>query len=177
MFIPDFPPRIQGQKRFRIRNKDLSIFCPKKNLFLSSRNNDLGCSSRIPIRIQGSKKHRISDPQHCEYLVEVEIVLEWNARTVLLVIGPPDSTQHPGAVLRRETRIGCTIRGGTVNIDPLKGVLHEIFDFGFYSRISGQSGAAQWIKSPLCFWMLNNSVESYLSCSGTDYRSLLLCLH
>jgi hypothetical protein len=27
-------------------------------------------------RIQVSKKHRIPDPQHCEYLVEVEIVLE-----------------------------------------------------------------------------------------------------
>ncbi len=50
--------------------KKLSIFNPKK-WFLSSRKYDPGCSSRIriltfyPSRIQGSKRHRIPDPQHC----------------------------------------------------------------------------------------------------------------
>ncbi len=54
--------RIQGQQ----------VFLTKK-LFLSSRKNDVGCSSRIPgpdffpFRIPESKKHRITDPdpQHC----------------------------------------------------------------------------------------------------------------
>jgi hypothetical protein len=48
-------------------SKNSSIF----SLFLSSRNNDLGCSSRIwiffPSQIPdpGAKKHLIPDPQHC----------------------------------------------------------------------------------------------------------------
>jgi hypothetical protein len=54
----------------RIRIKKFKYFNPKK-WFLSSRKYDPGCSSRIlnflPIRIQGSKRHQIPDPnpQHC----------------------------------------------------------------------------------------------------------------
>ncbi len=79
MFIPDpgsdfFPSRIRtvsipdpGSS-----SKNLSILTPKKpkNWFLSSKNYDPGCSSRIrmltfyPSRIPGSKRHSIPDPQH-----------------------------------------------------------------------------------------------------------------
>jgi hypothetical protein len=60
----------------RIRIKELKYFNPKKG-FLSSRKYDPGFSSRIrmltfyPSRIQGSKRHRISDPdpQHCCLLI------------------------------------------------------------------------------------------------------------
>jgi hypothetical protein len=53
-------------------SKELQYFNPKK-WFLSSRKYNPGCSSRIriltlyPSRIQGSKRHRIPDPdpQHC----------------------------------------------------------------------------------------------------------------
>jgi hypothetical protein len=58
----------------RIRIKEFKYFNPKK-WFLSSRKYDPGCSSRIRMltsthpgsRIQGSKRHRIPDPdlQHC----------------------------------------------------------------------------------------------------------------
>jgi hypothetical protein len=62
-----------------------------KNWFLSPRKYDSGCSSRIriqtfyPSRIQGSKRHRIQDPQHCifEYRIYVEcrymyVTVPWN---------------------------------------------------------------------------------------------------
>ncbi len=70
----------------RICIKEFNYFNPKK-CFLNSRKYDPGCSSRIQIpdpdtdflpipdpgsrgkkgrhRIQGSKRHRIPDPQHC----------------------------------------------------------------------------------------------------------------
>ncbi len=48
-------------------SKNLSILTQKK-WFLTSRKYDPGCSSRIrnfyPSRVQGSKRHRIPDPQH-----------------------------------------------------------------------------------------------------------------
>jgi hypothetical protein len=51
----------------RVRIKESKYLNPKK-LFLSSRKYDLGCPSQIlfcyPFRIQGSKRHRIPDPQH-----------------------------------------------------------------------------------------------------------------
>ncbi len=54
----------------RIRIKDFKCFNPKK-MFLSSRKYDPSRSSRIriliffyPSRIQGSKRHRIPNPQH-----------------------------------------------------------------------------------------------------------------
>jgi hypothetical protein len=56
MFIPDptfFRPRSEFFS-YRIHIKELSILTPK-NVFLSSRKYDPGCSSRI----QGSKRHRI----------------------------------------------------------------------------------------------------------------------
>ncbi len=68
-FIPD-----PGSEFFhpgsRIRFKEFNL---TKKLFLSSRKYDPDCSSRIRIlifyssRIQGSKRHRIPDPdpQHC----------------------------------------------------------------------------------------------------------------
>ncbi len=69
-----FLSRIQGQKYPGSASKNLGFFDPKK-LFLSSRKNYLGCSSRIlipdpdffPFRIHGSKKQRIPDlhTQHC----------------------------------------------------------------------------------------------------------------
>jgi hypothetical protein len=75
-----FQFQIQGQKDFGSgsTSKNLSIINPKK-LILSSRKYDPGCSSRIripdpvrslnfyPSRFQGSKRHRIPDPdpQHC----------------------------------------------------------------------------------------------------------------
>ncbi len=70
-FVPDlrsefFPSRIQDQKYSGPRIKELRI-----KDFLSSRKYDLGCSSRIRILIfylswiQGSKMHRVLDPQHC----------------------------------------------------------------------------------------------------------------
>ncbi len=59
----------------RIRIKEFKYFNPKK-WFLSSKKYDPGCSSRIqiltfyPSRIQGSKRHRIPDPdpQHWSYV-------------------------------------------------------------------------------------------------------------
>ncbi len=81
-FIPD-----PGSKRYRIRIriKEFKYFKPKK-LFLSSRKYDSGCSSRIRIfphpgsriRIQGSKKHRLSDPdpQHWEIIRRGETDLD-----------------------------------------------------------------------------------------------------
>jgi hypothetical protein len=82
--IPDlifFHPRSRIRTLFpsQICIKEFKYFYPEK-WFLSSRKYDLGCSSRIsdpdpdflPIpdlgsRIQGSKRHRIPDPdlQHC----------------------------------------------------------------------------------------------------------------
>jgi hypothetical protein len=78
-----FPSRIPGQKDsriwIRIRIKEFNYFNPKKCFFLSSRKYDPGCSTRnqtpdldldfLPIpdpgsRVQGSKKHRIPDPEH-----------------------------------------------------------------------------------------------------------------
>ncbi len=54
-----------GSKRLRIRIKKFKYFLPKK-LLLRSWKNYLGCSSRIRIfftsHIQGSKNHRIPDP-------------------------------------------------------------------------------------------------------------------
>jgi hypothetical protein len=44
--IRTFPSRIQGSKRFRIRIKEFKFF-NLKELFLSSRKYDPGCSSRI----------------------------------------------------------------------------------------------------------------------------------
>ncbi len=83
---PNFSIPDPGSKISRIRIKEFRFFWPKK-LFLSSRKNYLGCSSRIlipdpdfflsririldpdffPFRIHGSKKHRIPDlhTQHC----------------------------------------------------------------------------------------------------------------
>ena len=68
-----FPFRIQNPYCFhpgsRIRIEEFKYFNPQKR-FLISRKYDLGCSSRIRIltfyrfRIQGSKRHRIPDPQH-----------------------------------------------------------------------------------------------------------------
>jgi hypothetical protein len=67
MFISDpkfFLFRIPDPNFFhpgsRNRIKEFQYFNPK-SYFLSSRKYDPGCSSRI----QGSKKHRIPDPQHC----------------------------------------------------------------------------------------------------------------
>ncbi len=90
MFIPDstfFPSRIPDPNCFhpgsRIRIKEFKYFIPKK-WFLSSRNYDPGCSSRIPdfgpgswlithpgSRITGSKRQRIPDPdqQHCHNFI------------------------------------------------------------------------------------------------------------
>ncbi len=56
----------------RIHIKEFKYLNPKI-WYLSSRKYDPGCSSRIPdpdpdfcpSRIQGSKRHRIPDPQHC----------------------------------------------------------------------------------------------------------------
>jgi hypothetical protein len=54
----------------RIRIKEFKYFDPK-NLFISSRKYDPGCSSRIrilpfyPSRFRGPKRHRIPDPKHC----------------------------------------------------------------------------------------------------------------
>jgi hypothetical protein len=76
-----FPSRIQDKKdsesRIRIRIKEFKYFEPK-NLFLSSRKYDPGCSSRIriliflPIPDPGSRGQKgtgsqipNSDPQHC----------------------------------------------------------------------------------------------------------------
>jgi hypothetical protein len=86
MFIPDpgsdfFPSQIPDPNCFRpgsrIPIKEFKYFNPKE-WFLSSRKYDPGCSSRIPdpdpdflpipdpgSLIQGSKRHRIPDPQHC----------------------------------------------------------------------------------------------------------------
>ncbi len=80
IFVPDFTC---GKSNFsitffsvadpkclsRIRTKEFRYFNPKK-WFLSSRKYDSDFSSRIriltfyPSRIQGSKRHRIPDPQH-----------------------------------------------------------------------------------------------------------------
>ncbi len=57
----------------RIRIKEFNYFNHKKRFLLSSRKYDSGCSSRIriltfyPSRIQGSKRHKVldPDPQHC----------------------------------------------------------------------------------------------------------------
>jgi hypothetical protein len=67
-----FPSRIPGQKDSGSASKNLSILAQKIVSKLSE--NNLGCSSRIKIqifnhpgsgtRIQGSKKHRITDPPH-----------------------------------------------------------------------------------------------------------------
>ncbi len=84
MFIPDpgsdfLPSRIRTVSipDTGSASKYLSILTPKKpkKWFLSTRKYDPGCSSRIPdpdadfypSRIQGSKRHRIPDPdpQHC----------------------------------------------------------------------------------------------------------------
>ncbi len=83
---PNFSIPDPGSKVSRIRIEEFKYFWPKK-LFLRSRKNDLGCSSRIlipdpdffpsririldpdffPSRTHGSKRHRIPDlhPQHC----------------------------------------------------------------------------------------------------------------
>jgi hypothetical protein len=64
--IPD--PGIKKILDTESASKNISIFNPKK-LFLSSRENDLGCSSRIPDLDPGSRgqkgtRSRIPDPQH-----------------------------------------------------------------------------------------------------------------
>ncbi len=64
-----FPSRIRIFLDPGSASMNLSILTPKK-LFLTSRKYDPGCSSRIRIfyssgsQIQGSKRHRIPDPQH-----------------------------------------------------------------------------------------------------------------
>jgi hypothetical protein len=83
-----YPTRIPdpGSKRFRILDTDprqrISVFLTQK-LFLSFRNFDPGCSSRIRImifthtvaQIQGSKRHRIPDPdpQHWPYCLRTYV--------------------------------------------------------------------------------------------------------
>ncbi len=83
MFIPD-PNFIIPDTGSEIYIKEFKYFKPKK-WFLSSRKYDTGCSSPIRIpdlypdflpipdngsRIQGSKRHRLPDPQHWSYFHE-----------------------------------------------------------------------------------------------------------
>ncbi len=77
MFIPD-PTFSHPESRIHIKEFKYGTYFNPKKIFLSSRKNDPGYSSRIRIpeseffthpesRIQGLKKQRIPDPdpQHC----------------------------------------------------------------------------------------------------------------
>jgi hypothetical protein len=77
---PYFHPGSEpSPSRIPAPHKRIKYFNPKKNKkwFLSSRKYDLSCSSRIRMltfylsRIQGSKRHRIPNPQHCFYVISV----------------------------------------------------------------------------------------------------------
>ncbi len=75
MWIPE--PKYVYHPGFRVRKILDTYVCVSMNLskkvFTSSRNNNLGCSSRIrifPIRIQGSKKHRIPDPDQQHWILD-----------------------------------------------------------------------------------------------------------
>ncbi len=68
--IPDPGSRIPDLgSRIRIWIKEFKYFQPQK-LFLSSRKDDLGCLSRI----QGLKRHRISDPRSGSATLEFSLI-------------------------------------------------------------------------------------------------------
>ncbi len=93
--FPDsnFSSRIKCRKDSGSASKNLGIF-NLKTCYLTSREYDPGCSSRItdpgswffPSRIQGSKKHRIPDTYYCFIFTVGKLYTVRTYRTVILFI-------------------------------------------------------------------------------------------
>ncbi len=170
-----FPSRIPDPNCLhpgsRIRIKELKYFNPKKTKkwFLSSRKYDPGCSSRIPdpdadflpitdpgsrgqkgigSRIQGSKRHRIPDPDQQHWLkrtlTAVIISLgnpKWSGSNFSIIPGSKSGSKtRPNKMYRSKQMVN---KGGVICIKRAKPYFAKKVETGYKENVPDSDPTSQ----------------------------------